>query len=481
MLHDQLRQVDEKRNEALAPVSRLPDDILRLIIQHGHDDEPLEVYPIGTSLVRRVSHMSRRWRAIVLDMASVWTYVRFSNPTHSADEDFKPIHPCYRRPRALNDTYTCNLERSKESLLKVELLLSPYYLLSTIMKEYLQICLIRVAVLNLSVHTSSPEGLNAVIPCITHTRKTLRCVRLRLHDPLSHRDTGIPDTIGALLACDLPRLLEELHLTLFSSPSLDVADAEVQLPHVLLAELRIISCTSTRRARDTFGRLVAPKLESLSLDVRAGIDSYEWQEAYITELLEFLASSSGSYGDSPPVKQLTIQGAILNGLERILLVLSRIEVFRSTFNYDWIIGEEQKLEYARVLNKLVPTEYSASESEDVPPRPPLCPKLKVLESLSLATPRHIQWLTTLAARRCSWGNPLTRIRIHGWPPVPNPTLGMPAIPSEQYRLEKELAKEVEVLECGEFRWEWNEGGRWRREPRVKQKAWGKDPGWFLLW
>ncbi|EJU02961.1 hypothetical protein DACRYDRAFT_106139 [Dacryopinax primogenitus] len=528
-LHDRLRQLDEKRNEALAPVSRLPDDILRLIIQHGHDDEPHEVYPIGISLVRRVSHTSRRWRTIVLEMASVWTYMRFSSPAYLADEDFKPIHPCYGSARALNDIYTCNLERSKQHLLKVELQLLPYYVLPTMMKEYLQFCSNRVAELTLKVDAASPDVLKAIIPCITYTRKTLRCLRLELRQSvgLPAPTMNLPDMFGELLSCDLPRLvevelywlplplghrpeyiaflrcrrlllesnptdqytaarllallrcapqLEQLHLNTLLSPDFEVADPEVQLPHVLLPELRSISCSSTFRARDTFGRLLTPKLESLSMNVRGGFQSHERQETYVADLLEFLAASSVQNGAPLPVKQLTIEGPILKNLERIALIIPGIETLRASFDHEWDFGEEQ--DYSEVLNKLVPTEYSASESQDVAQSPLLCPQLKVLESLSLATPRHIQSLMTFAARRRSCGNPLTRIRILDWAPVSNPTLGMPANPSDQYRLEKELAKEVEVLECGNFRWEWTEGGRWRRERTVRRSEWGRDRGWF---
>ncbi|EJU02956.1 hypothetical protein DACRYDRAFT_115257 [Dacryopinax primogenitus] len=530
-LHDRLRQVDEKRNDALAPVSRLPDDILRFIIQHGHDDQLLEhrLFVLGTGFARLVSGISRRWRAITLDMANVWTYVRFSNPKYLADEDFKPFHPWYGSAKALSPIYASNLERSKYSLLNVDMSIPPLDGARTMVKEYLHVCSNRVAELFLSANTSSMEGLQAVVSCVTETRNTLR--RLRLCLVQSMTDMGGRETMEALLRCDLPRLidvelhsvplplahcpeylallrcrrihltlnrgsqytpahllallqctpkLQYLHLMLYPLPVLDAPDSEAPLPRVLLPELRSIKYISISTSRKTFGRLVAPKLEKLSIDVLSRFHIPEQQEAYVADLLEFLSASSGLDGTPPPVKTLTIKGGILSSLERILLHTPSLEVLQTIFDRQWSVVEEE--EYVGFLNKLgaqslLATGHAEITSVEDVTHPPLCPNLQILESLAWATPNHIQSLTSLAAHRRSCGTPLTQIRMADWPAQWMPHVsagmtGMPATPLEQYTLERVLAKEVEVLECGKFRWEWKEEGRWRKNQKVGEGDWG---------
>ncbi|EJU02973.1 hypothetical protein DACRYDRAFT_106150 [Dacryopinax primogenitus] len=206
-LHRRLQQVNQKRNDALAPVYRLSDDLIRLIIQHGRDEETLcwQTF-IGRTFPQLVSCISRRWRAVVLDMSNLWTDLVFLNPKYLADEDFKPIHPWYGRGRALSDMCTCNLERSKQSLLNVQLDIPLYQDSLTMINDYMDVCTNRVADLTLEANTSNAEAMNAIVPCMTQTSETLRRVRLVLHQSTSE-EVG-RDLLESLLLCNLPRLVE---------------------------------------------------------------------------------------------------------------------------------------------------------------------------------------------------------------------------------------------------------------------------------
>ncbi|EJU02990.1 hypothetical protein DACRYDRAFT_106166 [Dacryopinax primogenitus] len=519
-LHSRLQRVDEKRNDALAPISRLSDDIIRLIIQYGHDDEILDYRKVTVkTFARLVSCISRRWRAISIDMSNVWTDLVFSNPKYLGDEDSKPTHPWYGSAKVLSGMYTSNLERSKQSLLNVQLYIPQLLDPRIMIKEYLHVCTNRVADLNLEANTSSAESMNAIVPCVTQTRETLRRLRIVLEQ--STADDGGRDLIETLLLCNLPRLvdvhlqtiplplvhrpefvgflqcrrlrlemfhlrqytparlvgllkcvprLQQLHLVVFPHESDQVAaEPNIHGPRLLLPELRTLKFISSPVGRHTLGQLLFPKIESLSAFILSPSVSHHQETAYVGELRKFLTASSSPDGMPPPVKALSVDGGILRSLHRILRVIPGLEVLQIVFDHDWSpVEEEQRVAF---LNKLGAQPLSPKgniTSVDGEPYSVLCPNLQALESLAWAKPSHIQSLTTLASRRRSFGMPLTRIRMLNWPlsAAPPETVGMPATPSEEYALEKALAREVEILECGEFRWEWKEGGRWFKAPRV---------------
>ncbi|KZO96782.1 hypothetical protein CALVIDRAFT_536705 [Calocera viscosa TUFC12733] len=521
-LHRHLQELGERRNEALSPLSRLPDDILRIIFRHGHDGQLLEhrIFALGSGFSRLVSRVSRRWRAIALDTASLWTYVRFANPKYLADVDSDPIHPWYGSAKALSNMYTCNLTRSKLALLNVDMHLPALPGAQTMVQEYLRTCHDRVAELVLSVHTSNSDSLNAVVPCVARTAGVLRRLRLSLVHAMSETDSR--RTVEQLLAVALPLLedvelhsvplplnynpeytallgcrrlhltinrgsqfsparllallkctpaLEDLHIMLLPQPDAEPPEVDERL---LLPELRRIKCTFTSVSPHLpFAQLAAPKLEKLGVDVLSRVQNPGQLEAYVGDILGFLRASSGLDGSPPPIRTLAIKGSIMSSLDRILLLLQDLEALQIVFERQWSVGDEA--EYVTLLDKL---------GAPFPPTPPgappstayLCPHLQALESLAWATTSHIRPLTQLAAKRNAAGLKLARVKMADWPgqwmTATHGGAGMPEVPEEQYVLERALAREVGALECGGYRWEWagagqavaeaGEGGCWKR-------------------
>ncbi|EJU02977.1 hypothetical protein DACRYDRAFT_106153 [Dacryopinax primogenitus] len=453
-------------------------------------------------------------------MSNVWSSLVFSTPKYLADEDFKPIHPWYGSAslRALSDMYTSNLERSKQSLLNVQMHIPEFQDSRMMINEYMHVCTNRVAVLTLEASTSNAEGMNAIVQCVTQTRETLRRLRIDIYQTTT--DELGRDTMELLLLCSLPRLVEvelenmplplvhrpeytaflqcrrlhlelnpqmqytpsrliallkcapqlqRLHLVVYPQHQ-DQAGAEpgFHLPRMPLPELRSLTFKSTCVGRHghTLGRLTAPKIESLSLSVFSPFDAHDEQDAYVDDLVEFITASSGPDGAPSPLKTLSVQGGILRGFDRILRVTPGLEVLTLVSAGHWSPFEEE--ECVAPLRRLgmpclQPLRGNITSVVGVSSLV-LCPKLQTIESLWWATPSHIRLLTTIASRRRSSGIPLTRIRMGNWPPPA--AIDMPATPSEQYALEKELAREVEVLECGGYRWDWKEEGRWIKLPNV---------------
>ncbi|KZT59374.1 hypothetical protein CALCODRAFT_493707 [Calocera cornea HHB12733] len=522
-LHRRLQELEEKRNDALSPLSRLPDDILRLIFQEGHDSQLLEhrIFALGSGFSRLVSRVSRRWRAIALDTASLWTYVRFANPKYLADDDSDPIHPWYGSAKALSTMYICNLDRSKHALLNVDMHLPALPGAQTMVQEYLRTCHDRVAELILSVHTSNSDSLSAVVPCVDRTAGVLRRLRLSLVHTVSDVDARV--TVEQLLALNLPQLedvelhsvplprmyqpdytgllscrrlhltlnrgsqfsparllallrctpaLEDLHMMLLPQPDLNPPAADERL---LLPELRRIKCTTTSVSPHLpFAQLVAPKLERLGVDVLSRLQNPGQSEDYVADVLGFLEASTAVDGQHPPLRTLGIKGGIMGSLDRILPHLPDLETLQLVFERQWsAVDEADYIGLIEQLSKPQPVRWTRTTSIREPTYGWLCPKLQALESLAWATPTHIRPLTELAAKRRAAGLKIGRVKMVDWPgqwvSATQGGAGMPDGPEGQYELERALAREVGSLECGQYRWDWAgaeaqdaTGGSWRR-------------------
>ncbi|KZT59378.1 hypothetical protein CALCODRAFT_493711 [Calocera cornea HHB12733] len=457
-LHQHFREVAEKRNDALAPVSRLPDDILCQIFQEGHDSLQLEHHAfvaVGNEFSRLVSRISHRWRAVALDTSSLWTHIRFVNPKYLADADSDPIHPWYGSANALGRTYTGNLARSKLALLNVEMDLPEFPgAHSRMVQEYLRTCHNRVGELVLTLQT--PDLLSVVVPCIERTAGTLR----RLELTLSHtvRDAEAQVVAEQLLVLNLPHLKDveligvplpaqhhsacvglqncrrlrfwfnrstrfssnHLHAILRCTPALEDLDMMLlQQPNItslnvnerlLLPELRRIKCLCL----DTFPhlpfvQLTAPKLDTLALEVFSQF-RIPTQQGWVGDIRGFLHASKGVDGRPPPIRTLVVQGGMMDTLDQILLHLPDLETLQLVFECQWT-GDETN--YRKLLGYLGtpqpvrdPHPVKATR-RDAPKLQPatvwLCPKLQAFESLATARPTHVHVLAALAAQRRAAG------------------------------------------------------------------------------
>ncbi|KZO92715.1 hypothetical protein CALVIDRAFT_301598 [Calocera viscosa TUFC12733] len=123
-----LRGVSEIRNRLLSPTMRLHDELLQDIFLHCKGSLVQRRYdtydrPVFDPMI--LTHVSRRWRTVALNTASLWTHITLedgtraryrpkSNPWHA----FTPHVVGEGRQRAF-------LDRSKEAPLSVDLLPSP--------------------------------------------------------------------------------------------------------------------------------------------------------------------------------------------------------------------------------------------------------------------------------------------------------------------------------------------------------------------
>ncbi|KZO96785.1 hypothetical protein CALVIDRAFT_527113 [Calocera viscosa TUFC12733] len=518
-LQRHLQEVNEKRNYALSPVSRLPDDVLRLIFLYMVDPEPdrddHRSY-IDYIFVEGISRVSRRWRAVVLDTATLWADVSFADPKYLADTDSDPIHPWYGSAKVLTRTAVRNLERSKLALLRVSMDVPAEPSVPAMVREYMRTCSGRVGELTLTVGREA-RLLDAIVPCIAQTAGVLRRFRFSVEDALYDVDgreaveqllalhfpslvdvrlTSIPlplrhrQEYTALLGCrhlrltikhplqfHLPQLLallkctpvlEDLYVTLMTFQ--DAAPPELE-ERLLLPELRNLNirCPFSNIPHLPLVILSAPKLDRLALDYSYHPhDNAGLQDRHAPDIVAFLAASVGPEGKPPPVRTLAIKGGMTRGLDRILPALPELEVLRVVFDQGSIA--EQELEVIALIDKLCPPIHSV-EIGVPPPASFVCQRLRTLESLAFTTPSHLRPLIRLAARRKTAGIPLTRVRMDRWPSRwMSGGTGMPETPEEQYALERALASEVDMLDCGQYRWDWDKGSQ---APDGTRGGWSK--------
>ncbi|KZO96774.1 hypothetical protein CALVIDRAFT_536699 [Calocera viscosa TUFC12733] len=502
-LQRHLQEVNEKRNDALAPVSRLPDDVLRIIFLHmvdiHRDDYRSYVHYV---FVKDLSSVSRRWRAIALDTANLWTGVSFAEPKYLADADSNPIHPWYGSAKVLSRTVVCNLERSKLALLRVGMNVPAEASVPAMVREYMRTCSGRVGELTVTVQGQDARLLDAIVPCVAQTAGVLRRFRFRVEDAINGVDGR--GAVEQFLALNLPSLVEirlrsvplplkhrqeytallgcrQLHFTIkhplqFHFPQLvallrctpaleelhvdlmvyqDTAPLELE-ERLVLPELRNldISCSIYNLPRLPLVILSAPKLNRLALDSHGDGDNEEQRDRNASDVVGFLEASVGLEGRPPPVRTLiAMHGGTISGLNRILPALAGLEVLRVVFG-----GEiaEQEVELTALLDKLGPPIHSVELG--VPPSTSyLGPRLRTLECLADTTPSNVRQLIRLASRRKAAGIPLTRVRMGPWPGSwLSDRSQMPETPEEQYALERALASEVDILECDQYRWDWGE-------------------------
>ncbi|KZO96771.1 hypothetical protein CALVIDRAFT_97589 [Calocera viscosa TUFC12733] len=512
-LHRRLQQISEKRNEALAPVSRLPDDVLRIIFKHMLTPMAAKerVFShLDNWLTTLTSRVSRRWRAVALDTATLWAHVSFFHPKYVAVSDSDPIHPWYGTAMTLDRVSMRNVERSKLALLRVGMNLPAGPGVPEMVREYLRTCSGRVGELAVSAQTGTENALGAAVQCVAHTAGVLRCFYLNTgqagndvdgHEaidqllslklpalvevefisvplPLRHQreytallgcrrlDLRLYDSIGfsparllSLLKC--APALEDLVITLSfhqNPPRLEPDEPDECL---LLPELRSItySFTNARALPFKLAYLSAPKVGRLAFHYLEYIpprDNEELWDLYTADIRAFLEASVRLGGSPPPVRMLASKGGVINRLHDILPALPQLELLQVDFNQRSMADSE--LEITTFLDKLSSPRYS-EELGIQTSTSYVCPRLRVLESLTAATPSLLRPLIQLAARRKGAGIPLTRVRMDRWPQgwaSEDGRTHMPDTPEEQYALERALAREVDTLECGGYRWEWGE-------------------------
>ncbi|KZO97348.1 hypothetical protein CALVIDRAFT_563137 [Calocera viscosa TUFC12733] len=508
-LHRRVQHLNELRNDALAPVSRLPDDVLRYIfsIPSAEGWSKWGQYSV------LVSHICRRWRAVALDTPRMWASVRYSSRLSDPFSTMYDEPHIWRPARSLSVSHrdlthpfwdqkghdatmhkdATFLARSKSARLDVELSIFEYPDLEAgTVENYLRRHRARAGDVSLSVAKYSTGSLKKVMTRLAEDGTKLQLRKLRISSrPLLAQifDTSMTD----LFSYTMPRL-HEVHLSNMPLP------ATFDPSYTLLSACKKLTLHASQESGFSSDKMMAllagcPDLIEFRLVLdRPILDASQPtppRERFVLPKLRFYSACTARWGAdiafsllrTPALTHLEVQRDIINAnVEREDYVGCLKEFLKASSapleylsvkglepgSFEEILKDVPSIKYLSFNKRLSLWEPTNSyqtlfrvlfESvlKVMPGEKPncICPNLEAISCDLLAVPSLVKALSDLALVRSSAAASgkygiavIRRIELGDWPPS-----GMPATPAQAYINEDELAEHVEEFTIGKHRYD----------------------------
>lgn len=226
-LLEEIRETMERRNHILSPFSRLTDDLVRTIfkivtttsatsVPRFVSHTPLKFNTTGWRSPVILSHVCRRWRAIALDYAALWTDLRPSTASDLAYSEGRmswpnPINDGKVPDGSLPDRMLVFIRRAKSSPVKVSFRMkAKVRSQSELMNEQIfSLCDNRVDSLRLEIHPSLIDPSKS-LSYVSLASQSLSEFALLRHETRATNeqsdDLRWASMIEAFLQSNLPRL-----------------------------------------------------------------------------------------------------------------------------------------------------------------------------------------------------------------------------------------------------------------------------------
>ncbi|KZT54038.1 hypothetical protein CALCODRAFT_519664 [Calocera cornea HHB12733] len=508
-LHRRVQRINERRNDALAPVSRLPDDVLRYIFSVPS----AEGWPKWGQFSVLVSHICRRWRVVALDTPRMWASVRYSSRLSDPFSTMYDEPHAWRPPRNVSVSHrdlthpfwdqkghdatvhkdSTFLARSKSARLDVELNIFEYPdLEASTVEGYLRRHRYRAGDVSLSVAKYSTGSLKKVMSRLAEDKPMLQLRKLRISSrPLLAQifDTSMTD----LFSYTMPQL-HEVHLSNMPLP------ASFDPTYRLLSACKKLTLHASQESGFSSDKMTAllagcPDLIEFRLVLdRPIIDSSQAspsRERFVLPKLRFYSACTARWGAdiafsllrTPALTHLEVQRDIINtNVERedyVGYLKQYIKASSAPLEYLSVKGLEpasfeeilkdvpsiKYLSFTKRLSLWEPTNsYQTlfrvlleSVLKVMPGEKPncICPNLEAISCDLLAVPSLVKALSDLALVRSTASVAgkhgiavIRRIELGDWPPS-----GMPATPAQAYLNEDELARHVDEFTIGKHRYD----------------------------